>query len=461
MNADPKPGLVVLVALLLTSSPPCDAAIEGRLHQPGKVRHGDLIKLTDSGDLLFNSASDPQPQLISRAKLTAFIFTSPPKTNSLARPENSIRLRDGSSISGQLLSLDDSTLSMATAYSQPLVIARSEVAFIRWNRFASDVFYEGQYTTNQWIISPVENPLDPSSSPEPSWKLMDGIFVSQGRGTLACDVGMPTLARVEFDLHWQNKSRFRLAFYTPDTEHYNYSEGYRFYSPGHGILFAMTPTHNPKLTINQTKATIPALSGSNSVHLDFRLNSVASEGWLFADGKEVRHWTDLGYCGVGTAVMIYNLRATNRLGVSNLRISRWDGRSVDDPKPIDHGHKIVFKNGDTVTTTKLTISGSKLTLRFHDTPLTIPANRTGQIFMPPRNTPAATGSTWLQFQQGDWVRASIIAIRADSIQWRPDATRAVLNTPHSQIRGIYFATGKPVMDLSWYLPTMAAPEGKP
>ncbi len=463
MSADPNPGFLTLVAFLLTSLPlPCPAAVPGRLHQPdGQVRHGHLIGLTDSATVLFRAASETEARRYRSDDLKAFIFRRGSVTNQPVRPANLIHLRDGTVLSGRLLSIDSSSLSIWPDYCEPVSIRRPEVASIRWTGPASGVSYDGPYTTNQWIISPQEDLQNPSAKLGPAWKLEDGIFVSQGRGTLACEADMPTIARVEFDLYWRGDPRFRLAFFARDTEHYSYSEGYRFYSPGHGILFAMTRSNNPRQAVRLSKAPVPAFVGSNFVHLDFRLNSQVGEGWLFADGKEVRHWTDLGYSGAGTAVMFYNFKAETRLGVANLRVSRWDGRSANDPQPSHRQHTIVFKNGDTVETKKLTVSGTNLTFRFHGSELTVPAERAAQIFMPLRSKAHAARAPWIQFHHGDWIRAAIVRLSGDSIVWRHLAATADRTTPLTQIRGLHFATEKPVMDLSWYLPTMPASERNP
>jgi hypothetical protein len=463
MSADPKPGFLAYVTLLLTPFLlPCSAAVSGRLHQPnGQVRHGRMLTLTNSDAVLFHVASEGKPRVFRTDELKAFILNRTPPTNGPARPPNHIDLRDGTVISGQLLSIDESTLRVRPVYCDAVTIDRAEVTSVRWTAPASGISYEGLYTTNRWIISPLEDRENPVAKPGLAWKLEDGIFVSQGRGTLACEANMPTIARVEFDLHWRKKPQFRLAFFARDTEHYSYSEGYRFYSPGNGILFAVTRGNQPRQAVILSKAPVPAFVGSNYVHLDFRLNSQTGEGWLFADGKKIRHWTDLGYSGAGTAVMFYNFNAQNRLGVANLRVAKWDGRTAHDPPPSQRRHTIVFRNGDTVETEKLTLTGTNLTFRFHDRPLTIPADRAAQIFMPLSRSARPAHSPWIQFLHGDWIRAAIVAITDDAVTWRHHSANTAHTTPLSQIRGLHFATEKPVMDLSWYLPTMPASERNP
>ena len=77
---------------------------------------------------------------------------------------------------------------------------------------------------------------------------------------------------------------------------------------------------------------VPSMVNGNHARLDFRVNSHTGEGWLFADGEK-SGWTDLGYAGAGTGLMFLNYHSETRLGVANVRVSEWDGRTVHAPNP--------------------------------------------------------------------------------------------------------------------------------
>ena len=452
MSVDPKTGLLVGAWLLTTPVFAATATLSGRLHHTdGTFAAAKLVAL-ENGRPHFDETTNQTP-------VRAFIFDGASSTNTVRRPMNRALLHDGSSISGRLVSVSDDEVVIQPGYADPVAIRRVAVRSLRWIDHAASGSYEGPYQTNRWIISPLAEPGGETN--RPSWKLEDGMFVSQGRGTLACEVEMPTVSRVEFDLHWRNIPRFRMAFYARDTHHYSFTEGYRFYSPGHGIIFAMTRSTNPKQSVELSKAPVPALVNSNFVHLDYRLNTQSGEGWLFADGKEVRHWTDLGYSGSGTALIFYNFKKQTRLGIANLRVSRWDGRTAHEPKPAANGNTLVFKNGDTTLTDRFTLSGTNLTFRHNDSWLTIPTSRVTQIFLPGSAPATDAESLWIRFQRGDWIRAQLLALTDSSLTWRHPAGTTQHETALAHLRGLHLSPSKPVMDLSWYLPTMSAPAGKP
>ena len=445
MNVDRR-ALWLLACGLLIDSQSARSQIAARLHQSGRAPvTGQLTSFVPPTNITFRAGDT-----LHTNGFQALIF-NPPETGASVPPPNRLRLTDGSHVSGTLLSMNEAGIVIAPDHSPPLRLPRSSVASLRWTERARGVTYEGPTGTNDWTISDL-----PETNGEPSWIQRDGLLLARGKGTLARDCGMSTVARVEFDLYWLDQPRFRLNFFSRELNQLSFSEGYVFYSPGHGTIFAMTRSSDPRQKVVIRRVDIPALVTSNYVHLDFRLNSQRGEGWLFADGNLVRHWTDLGISGAGQAVVFQNFDHETRLAVANLRVSDWDGRTAVDPPPDGRLTTIVFKNGDTVRARNPTITGTNVTFQFNNAPLTVPAGRVAQIHPPPSPPSSAGPSTWIQFIQGDWIRAEILALDPGRIRWRRDPDSPPVESDLVHIRGIHFAREKPVMDLSWYFPKTRA-----
>jgi hypothetical protein len=422
--------------------------VAARLHQAGLPPvQGELLRLEPPTNIVFRSDEG-----VRTNGFQALIF-SPPEAEDAAPPPARVRLSDGSRIGGRLLSLDMETVELAPRHSPPLKLPRAEITRLRWTDPAQGVRHEGPTGTNKWVISDL-----PGRSGEPSWIFRDGLFLARGVGTVALDTGMSTVARVEFDLHWTDRPRFRANFFSRETAQLSFSEGYVFYSPGHGTIFAMTRSSDPRQGIDIRRVDIPSLVSSNYAWLDFRLNSQKGEGWLFADGRLVRHWTDLGISGAGQAVVFQNFSAETRLGIANLRVSDWDGRTSLDPPPQGNLTTIVFKNGDTVQADRPTVSGTNLTFRFNNEPLTVPVGRVAQIHPPPPPESGEGPPTWIHFVRGDWVRAELLGLEVEGLRWRRAGTSGSLVSHLDHIRGLHVGRFKPVMDLSWYFPKTAAPK---
>ncbi|MBL6764319.1 MAG: hypothetical protein ISQ14_05135 [Verrucomicrobiae bacterium] len=444
--SDDGRALWLLACGLLLNPQDALTQIAARLHQTGSPPlQVELLSFHPPTNILYRTG-----QHLRTNGFQALIFVPPETTNNAPSP-NRLLLRDGSDLSGTLLSMNADLVVIDPAHSPPLTLPRNSVASLRWTERARGVTYEGPSGSNDWIISGL-----PGTNAGPSWILRDGLFLARGKGTLARDCGMSTVARVEFDLYWLDQPRFRLNFFSRETRQLSFSEGYVFYSPGHGTIFAMTRSADPRQKIDVRRVDIPALVNSNYVHLDFRLNSQRGEGWLFADGKLVRHWTDLGISGAGQSLVFQNFDDNTRLAVTNLRVSDWDGRTAADPPPEGDITTIIFMNGDSVRAKSPTITGTNVTFQFNNAPLTVPASRIAQIHSPPATPPKFEASTWIQFVQGDWLRAEILSIHSGKIRWRREPASAPIESSLDHVRGVHLGREKPVMDLSWYFPKTPA-----
>jgi hypothetical protein len=435
MNGDRCAIWLMLCGLAFPQLARCQ--ITARLHRANETpAAGQLLSFLPPTNITFRTAAG-----LRTNGFHALIFAPPESTNTAPAP-NRLRLHDGSIISGTLRAMDPDRVTIAPPHSPPLTFPRSAVASLRWTDLAQGVRYEGPNGTSGWIVSAL-----PGTNDTPSWILRDGLYLAQGRGTLARESGMSTVARVEFDLHWNDKPRFRLNFFSRETDQLSFSEGYVFYSPGHGTIFAMTRSSDPRQKIDIRRVDIPSLVSSNYAHLDFRLNSQKGEGW-----------TDLGISGAGQAIVFQNFDQDTRLAIANLRVSDWDGRTSVDPPPTGKLTTIVFKNGDSVKAEQPIVSGTNITFQFNGAPLTLPTERIAQIHPPPAQQTENGPPTWIQFVRGDWIRAEILGISDSALHWRRPGTPGEILSPLLHIRGLHHGRDKPVMDLSWYFPKSAASE---
>ena len=388
-------------------------------------------------------------------RLEAVIFQHPSGTNLAGRPVNQIRLRDGGSIGGLVTRMASGKVEVESVGGNHFDLPETLIRSIRWTDAPAGVSYEGPYTADRWIVGGVATSRAGPTSSEPAWKLIDGVFVSQGKGTLACECDMPPVARVEFDLYWRNRPRFRMTFFQRDMVNYTDGEGFHFFSSGSGSIYAVTRGRDPRKGIKMERRDVPSMVNGNHARLDFRVNSHTGEGWLFADGEEIRHWTDLGYAGAGTGLMFLNYHSETRLGVANVRVSEWDGRTVHAPNPTGKTKTMIFRNGDKTETSRLSMTDTNLTFALTDSRITIPTTRVAQIFLPGHwETDEGEESVWIHFLPDGWMRGRSLAYSDGLLTWQSVLTRKNHHSPIRRIRGLHFRRDKPVMDLSWYLPTM-------
>jgi hypothetical protein len=233
-----------------------------------------------------------------------------------------------------------------------------------------------------------------------AWQFRDGAYYSTGVGTLGRECNLPTKARIEFDLAWKGQPYFRFSFFTRSTEHFDYSDGWQFYTSSSGYIYSMR--RSGMGATSSSGARVPQMLAKNSVRFTFLVNTEKEIVTLLADGERVHEWKNMGSPGPGTGIVFYNYNASSRVRVSDIRVSPWDGRERDAAPPGapgDDPEKLVevppadsavveFVNNDRATGTLHGIRDGKLAFNPAGTRLDIPLARAALISFPVADAPA-------------------------------------------------------------------------
>lgn len=238
-----------------------------------------------------------------------------------------------------------------------------------------------------------------SASPGAAWTFRDGAYYSASVGTLGRECQLPTKARIEFDLAWKGQPFFRFSFFTRSTEHYDFSDGWQFYTSSSGYIYSMR--RSGMGATSSSGARVPQMLAKSSVRLTFLLNTEKETTVLLADGEKVHEWKGMGSPGNGTGVVFYNYNSNSRVRVSDIRVAPWDGREHDaeplgapgtDPDklvevPPPDSAVVEFVNQDRATGTLHGIRNGRLTFNPAGTRLEIPLARAALIAFPVNSAP--------------------------------------------------------------------------
>lgn len=230
----------------------------------------------------------------------------------------------------------------------------------------------------------------PATPAGPSWIFRDGAFYSVSTGTLGRECNLPTKARVEFDLAWKGQPYFRFQFYTRSVEHFDFSDGWQFYSSANGLIYPMRRTGG---AVNSAR--VPQMVNKNSVRLTFLLDTEKESVTLLADGEKVQDWRGLGRPGNGTGIVFFNFNVNAKLRIGNIRISPWDGSAGENPTEAEAQEATVkFINQDRATGTVQEIQQNRLVLLTASGRLEIPTTRVAAITLPAaKNAPTLNSGT--------------------------------------------------------------------
>lgn len=291
-----------------------------------------------------------------------------------------------------------------------------------------------------------------------AWTFRDGAYYSTGVGTLGRECHLPTKARVEFDLAWKGQPYFRFSFFTRSTEHYDYSDGWQFYTSSSGYIYSMR--RSGMGATSSSGARVPQMLAKNSVRFTFLVNTEKETVTLMADGERVHEWKNLGSPGPGTGIVFYNYNTSSRVRISDIRVSPWDGRERDAAPPGapgDDPEKLVevppadsavveFVNNDRATGTLHGIRDGKLAFNPAGTRLDIPLARAALISFPVADAPALPKVEGVQvtlhrnerltLALEKWEAEEIIAVSPvfGRLKLKPESVRALRFNP-SALRG--------------------------
>lgn len=298
-----------------------------------------------------------------------------------------------------------------------------------------------------------------AANPNAAWQFRDGAYYSAGVGTLGRECQLPTKTRIEFDLAWKGQPYFRFSFFTRSTEHYDYSDGWQFYTSSSGYIYSMR--RSGMGATSSSGARVPQMLAKNTVRFTFLVNTEAETVVLLADGEKVHEWKGLGSPGPGTGIVFYNYNSNSRVRLSDIRVAPWDGRERDAVEPLGapgtDPDKLVevppadsavveFANRDRATGTLHGIRDGRLSFNPAGTKLEIPLARAALIAFPVGDAPALPKVEGVQvtlhrnerltLALEKWEAAEIIAVSPvfGRLKLKPEAVRALRFNP-SATRG--------------------------
>ncbi len=298
------------------------------------------------------------------------------------RPSNStqthqVRLTNGDTLRGRIVSMDAEQLLLETWYAKQLRLARPMIQSISPNVSKSIYVYEGPTGIEGWNLQKNNNK---------SWTYKNGAFYSKGgSGSIGKDVKLPDKSRLEFDLSWKGNLNLYLYFYTDNIKgsggncyyiQLNRTYGYLYRSTSHGSNnFGNFRLGNEFQTKSKTRV---------SILTDKKKKKIA----LVMDGNIVQQWTDSNeFAGKGTGVVFYVYNNT-AIKVENILVSKWDGKigEKDDGKAkVEEKDMIYFINNDMVSGKLISIAENTILFKTDFADLNVPIKRVVRVIFARKN----------------------------------------------------------------------------
>ena len=337
------------MAGLLVSVVPVTHAGDTLKFRNGDRLQGSLLSATAT-DLRWQADGAPVPIQFEPTQLAELqLAPRPPRT---ARQWHgwAIELTNGDKLAGDIVTLDDQTLTLQTWYAGKLVLKRGAVKRIESRAQLPTVIYSGPTGASDW------------KSVQPGWTYKRGkLECRQGQYSLSVnDVGFPDRASIEFDIAWRGQPYWAVGFYAAPGFQSGLT-GYQLTCSGNSLYLQRTDGGNQRNLDGNVQVAEPNLQ--TKAHYTIRVNKSKKTIAVSIDGVLVKQWTDAEeFAGKGTA-LYFQSQGQSDLRLANILVTEWDGRLDSEPAARAPTEDLVrLRNGDKVSGVIRAITGGAVTL---------------------------------------------------------------------------------------------------
>lgn len=360
----------------------------------GDLLFGQLESITPTNSLRWRHPDSAAAIDFQTRAVTEVQLGSAPQPATASPAYCLARLTNGDELAGNLLSLDDKQLVLATWYAGTLTLPRGQVASLRPLGLAPQVVFEGPTGLDGWTMG--KSVLVGAVASH--WQYQNGAFVASQPASIARDVKLPANASLEFDLAWRGSFALAVALYTDSL---------------HPVRLAQTadeapfcPFYSLQLNSYSTQllhvkhqegarqagmAVIPMLQQTNQARVAIKCSREQKTITLFLNGVLAKQWHDpAGFGGEGTGIRLVH-QGQGPIRLANLRVTEWDGRLEEQAAPVaanvqDDVCRLV--NRDALAGTAKSFRDGRLTFATADRPVEVPLARIAQVdFATAKNQP--------------------------------------------------------------------------
>ncbi|MEO7297134.1 MAG: hypothetical protein ABI042_01010 [Verrucomicrobiota bacterium] len=299
-----------------------------------------------------------------------------------------LHFHNGDSLTGSLTLIDSEKIILETVFAGKMIFPRAGVRAIEPVTTGGELIFAGPTGMDGWT----QGKVTAATVGEPGeWKYTNGAFYATRAASIARDVKLPDVARIQFDLGWKDMLQAAIALYTSHLQPINL--GSKETEPDFGGFYSLQinsfvatlmPVKKTAPLIYLGQVPVPTFSQKNRAHLEILVNKPRASVALLVDGVFVREWVDPdGFAGTGTAMRFVH-QGQGAVKLSNLRIAEWNGKLeqtlTNEPALKEDSARLL--NGDRVFGLLDTFRDGKFVFSVSNRKLDIPLARVSEIEFP-------------------------------------------------------------------------------
>lgn len=281
----------------------------------GDILSGTAQEVTANGRLTFESPNMGSPLAVRSSALETLRFAFLPPGD-IPQSER-VELRNGDSLPGEILGLDDEALEIRTWACGDLLIPRSAISSVHFGVAPHDLVFQGPGKESGWQDN--EN-----------WVFRGGSASSSSRGTVARPDFLPRQFILRFQLDWETNPNIRFYFCDDYLERSGQADRYFFQINTNG-LFLHRQAANSKRSWHPlwTSHRRPPSFPDQSVEIELRVDRDSRLIYIYIDGEaELRQHDPIGTIPTGSGIMLESLAGGEMKNIiSSIEIYEWDAVS--------------------------------------------------------------------------------------------------------------------------------------
>lgn len=337
----------------------------------GDMLHGEIIQITPGNKIVWKYPGVKDfilfpSQIIDSVKLPGTINPSP-------RNLTIIHLTNGDSIPGEIITLDQKSVTFNPICSGIINIPRVMIKEISHSLFGKEI-YSGPNDSDNWS----EKYQDKTKSV----KIENGVMTLPSKTWALNNVNLPPTCRISFEILSPNNNTHLQFFYFTEKG----DQGY--YISQTGTYFDME-----RMTENAGSETLDSFELSNlntkKLELTLLVDKKKKHIILMCNGKIIKDVTDdFGpFAGKGQSIAFYNM-GRNPLNLAGISVTEWDGSAPvpgETSMALKTKDKINFINKDKSSGTLKSIHKGIIEFSTEFGEIKVPFDRIKNIFLASEN----------------------------------------------------------------------------
>lgn len=208
--------LLSLSPALLASEPGSDLL----RFKNGDVIHGQFMGVSESSQLLWKSSEAPDNIAFETKNLRKVLFNKG-RSQSRLKTKDLVELTNNDRLPGEVLSLDDTSLTFNSDFGGLLNLPREHVRRISLNRHGPEPRYLGPFQKEGWIFQKSQSKggrkrakaEEPKEEDEKApWHLSGGAWYNEAHTSLALETSTFERTSYRFRVAWRNHLNLNIAF---------------------------------------------------------------------------------------------------------------------------------------------------------------------------------------------------------------------------------------------------------